>query len=507
MRRITFSRLGKQGRLGNQLFQITGTVGLGKKHGLDPVFPKWRYARYFHPHPDLRFGYHLKAHILRERSFHHHEWDIPSRGDVDIHGYLQSAKYFPAEDVIRFRSGFLRIIKEKHEKLLSRKTLGLQIRRGDYVNNPNYTQLTMGYFISAMEKHFPDWEERNIVIFSDDQEYCKVHFGNLPNVSFSRMNEVEDMALMSMMDGLIISNSSYGWWGAWFASQHGAKIVRPSRHVEGELAMKSNIKDLYPDEWLVHEWDSKIDLMDCTFTIPVSYDHPDREENLRLTLDQIGRDFVTNVIIQEQSGRSMKFEGFRKSKNVIEVLHFQSRTFHRTAMLNQMARHAKTPYIANWDADMLSPPMQLLMTLKALRSGGVDVCYPYDGVFARVPRKPWFQKIRETDIGTVKKSVFQGMTEGFVSVGGAVFANRESFLRAGGENEKFISYSPEDVERSERFPRLGLVVHRVKGPIYHMDHYVGVNSCKDNPYFAAGERELERIRRMTDDQLRKEFLK
>lgn len=506
MRKLTFSKLGKYGRLGNSMFQIAGTIGLARKHGMQAVFPKWKYARYFAPHRELVFSP-AKGSKLTEKHFHHHEWQIPSRGDVDISGYLQSEKYFHGECPLKFRSGFLRILREKHKALFTKPTLGIQIRRGDYVNNPNYAQLTMGYFISAMQKHFPDWQNRNVCFFCEDVQYAKLHFSCMPNAHFVEANDIDTLGLMTMMDGMIISNSSYGWWGAYFAEKNnGAKVVRPSRHLDGQLAKSNDTKDLYPDRWLVHEWDSKVDLMDCTFTIPVSYDHKDREDNLRLTLDQLGRDFVTNVLIQEQSGRLMKFEGFRSSKNVIGVLHFKSKVFHRTKMLNEMAREAKTPYVSNWDADVLVAPMQIVYTMMALRDGKSQMVFPYDGIFARMERNPWYNRVVSQDIGVARATKFHGMTEGFISVGGAVFFNREYFLKRGGENERFISYGAEDLERVERFKKMGAAIHRVRGPLFHINHFVGPDSCKENPFFAANEREYKRICKMNRSQLEKEFL-
>jgi len=86
---LSFSQLGQYGRLGNQLFQIASTMGLAEKHGTQAAFPEWAYEPYFEtpiPHGDMQ------PNPVRERFFHHHEWDLP--GNCDISGYLQSEKYF-----------------------------------------------------------------------------------------------------------------------------------------------------------------------------------------------------------------------------------------------------------------------------------------------------------------------------------------------------------------------------------------------------------------------------
>lgn len=502
-RKLTFSHLGKYGRLGNQLFQIASTMGIAKKNGMIAGFPRWKYARYFAPVPEL--GKPQKPTLLKERYYHHHDWQIPSRGDYEIQGYLQSEKYWEGEDCpVKLRKGFIRMVREKHAQILLKPAIGIHIRRGDYVGNANYKQLNMGYFLSALIEHFPDWESYNLVIFSDDMDYCRVHLSCLNNVFYTdRLNDIESLGLMSQMHGVIMSNSSFSWWGSYFAEQNGAKIVRPSKHFDGKLATQCDIRDLYPERWTVHDADSRIDLKDTTFTIPVAYDHPDREQNLALCLNHLGRDFVTNVMIEEQ-GKVMKFEHFRSYQNVIGVEHFKSTTFHRTAMLNNMAKFAKTDIVANWDADVLVPPMQIYLAVKAIRNGA-GMVYPYGGVFARMPRKIWLKKLQQQDIGVVRRTIFPGMTEGFESVGGAVLFHRETFLRFGGENENFISYGAEDVERAYRFPKLGVKMVRIPGALYHVDHWIGPNSSKENPHFDGNEREWARIQKLSEEKLRKEF--
>ena len=49
--KISFSQLGKHGRLGNQLFQIASTLGMAEKYGAEVVFPSWSYENYFDPIP------------------------------------------------------------------------------------------------------------------------------------------------------------------------------------------------------------------------------------------------------------------------------------------------------------------------------------------------------------------------------------------------------------------------------------------------------------------------
>ena len=168
---ISFSRLGRHGRLGNQLFQIMSTIGLAEKHGTGAVFPDWKYDKYFEqpiPHAGLN-----NPRVLKEQQFNHHEW--PVAGDCDILGYLQSEKYF-GHSRLKFNPGLLERLKRENHTLFEKETICVHIRRGDYVNNAAYVQLTPNYYISALLDNFPNWKECTLLFISDEIEYARTHY-------------------------------------------------------------------------------------------------------------------------------------------------------------------------------------------------------------------------------------------------------------------------------------------------------------------------------------------
>lgn len=175
--------------------------------------------------------------------------------------------------------------------------------------------------------------------------------------------------------------------------------------------------------------------------------------------------------------------------------------FHRTNMLNEMAKGCQTEIVINWDADIIISPMQIFQAVEAIRNGD-DLVYPYDGTFARMPRT-WFPLIQKNlDIGVVRNTNFNGISnKKRDSFGGAVIWNKKSFFSIGGENEKFVSFGAEDLERYSRAVKLGLKVSRVKGNLYHIDHFIGVNSSTRNPYFRINRAEYEKVNRMSKEEL------
>src|SRR5690606_35950519 len=142
--------------------------------------------------------------------------------------------------------------------------------------------------------------------------------------------------------------------------------------------------------------------------------------------------------------------------------------------------------------DVIIPPLQLYEAVKAIRDGA-DVVYPYDGRFARVPRSYYHNIFQKKDIG-VCVGKFKGTGENDkLSVGGAVLFNRQSYFDGGGENERFISFGPEDRERYYRFTTLGYDVRRVPGRLFHIDHWRGKNSSMKNPFYNDGAMEWQLV--------------
>lgn len=512
---ITFTKLGRHGRLGNQLFQIAATIGIARKNKDEYVFPNWQYSKYFKKPHRVHTGLIKPTLIYNEPHFHYKEVDLGPRYLNDLFGYFQSEKYWSeavqeVKDQFQFTDEFklsasTKFLSYNQVEVLKGEVIAISIRRGDYVNNPAYAQLSVTWYYKALETHFPKWKTDNtIIIFSDDIEYCKLHFGNYENVLYAsntfnnndkskywdeNKSAVEQLCLMSMCDHFIIANSTFSWWGAYLGEKAHSKVIRPEELFAGKMKANNNIKDHYPERWIIHS-DDRIDLSDVTFMIPVCFDHSDRLENMALNVCMLQRSFKTNIIVGENFS-----DRFRKYENYGCIYKkFNYSAFHRTRMLNEMAKMSSTPIVANWDADVFISPLQILQSVESIRNG-TDMIFPYDGRFARVPRMPYFKLLEKTlDVGMFGNKLFKGMmADDRLSVGGAIFFNKESFFHGGGENENFVSYGPEDVERDLRFRRLGYKVERTTGPLYHLDHWRGPDSKSHNKFHKRNHEELDLI--------------
>ena len=91
-----------------------------------------------------------------------------------------------------------------------------------YSENPFYVNLIDdGYYARAMHR-FP---KERFLIFSDDIEWCKKAFKDLPCDFSEGKTAEEDLKLMAGCKGIVMANSSLSWWGAYLGKHE--KVIYP----------------------------------------------------------------------------------------------------------------------------------------------------------------------------------------------------------------------------------------------------------------------------------------
>lgn len=248
---ITFSKLGKKGNLGNQLFQIASTISLAEKYGHDYFFPKWDYSEYFKNNFPV-FEKDESFEIIKEKSFSYYQWDL-GKNNYDLDGWLQSEKYFNkkrVKEIFEFGNISEQVLLDYHF-LFTKKTILVSIRRGDFIRHPYYFQLSHLYYFKAITFNFPDWTECNIIFTSDDISYCKKHFSFMKNSFFlENLTAIDQLILGSKCDHFVISNSTFSWWIAWLGEKQNSIIVRPIKNFRGKFAEENNDSDYFPQRWI-----------------------------------------------------------------------------------------------------------------------------------------------------------------------------------------------------------------------------------------------------------------
>lgn len=245
------------GGVGNMLFTIATTYSISREFNLNQVL-SLNHIGTLHTSPDKYLNNIFRKlqvvenvddyHIVTETGFTYSPIKIPTARNVKLFGYFQSEKYFLKfrNEILELLSPTEEILNEIHIKyghLYKNKTLSLHIRRGNYVNLSNiYPTVTINYCYKALE-YFPDY---NVLVFSDDIEYCKTMFKNKNFYFIENDRDIIDLYMMSLCDHNIISNSTFSWWGAWLNKKKNKVICPLKWFVENNY----DSKDIIPDSWI-----------------------------------------------------------------------------------------------------------------------------------------------------------------------------------------------------------------------------------------------------------------
>ena len=115
--------------------------------------------------------------------------------------------------------------------------VAMHLRFGDYSDDPNtksYYGLTKAsYYVLAYEELNKNISNKlEVLVVTDDVEKAKKTINN-ENCNtlvtyVSNKSAIDDLFEISRSSHVVMSNSTFSWWGAWFAHKsHGAKIVYP----------------------------------------------------------------------------------------------------------------------------------------------------------------------------------------------------------------------------------------------------------------------------------------
>lgn len=248
---VTFGSLGKMGRLGNQMFQIASTIGIAKDNGHTYGFMPWLYSQYFKNQLPLITASSIWD--ISEKGFTYNRFNL-SKEDYAINGYLQSPKYWEGneQEILKYfefnKKSFPFELQLTGSQIFfeNDSLVAMHVRRGDYLNIPDYhTNLTVEYYNEAL-KHF---EGKRVCIFSDDIEWCAQTFTHERFFFSHEEKDINDLFLMSHFKNIIIANSSFSWWAAYLNQYTKDKKVIAPRNWFGPKCGHST-EDLIPKSWL-----------------------------------------------------------------------------------------------------------------------------------------------------------------------------------------------------------------------------------------------------------------
>lgn len=259
--------------LGNQLFSIFAGISKAidekREYSVYPIYNTFRKFFFNNFLKSLLFKVNPNPQVKEDEIYnepHFHYSPIPDNCKL-IKGYFQSPKYF--------HHNRYRIIKELEiDKYLNKnkfdfKAIGVHLRFGDFTfNQGNHLVMKPQYYMDAisklLEKLGDDYKNYKFIVFGekDDNDIIDDYItifneffnGKIEFIKFydlhKNLNNYEELCYMSSCSHLVISNSTFSWWGAYLSDSPDKIVICPKKWFGVNLVKVNDTKDLYPIEWI-----------------------------------------------------------------------------------------------------------------------------------------------------------------------------------------------------------------------------------------------------------------
>lgn len=225
----------------------------------------WKVIRLSWFFPNYYLDYHLRDLLPKRKTMYTEPADDRAFKDSALEnvknryyfGFWQDHRYYDGikEELIKAFKFKLSLSSRNTETMrmisTSENSVGIHVRRGDYVTHPAYKDIcTIEYYQHAIELINTRLSCPSFYIFSNDIDWCRSNIEPLLNgynvqyVDWNKGNEsYVDMQLMSQCKNLIIANSSFSWWAA-YLNPRNPFVIAPDKWVNKKLTFRVQL-----DEW------------------------------------------------------------------------------------------------------------------------------------------------------------------------------------------------------------------------------------------------------------------
>jgi hypothetical protein len=179
-------------------------------------------------------------------------------------GYFNSYKYFDEirDVLLREFAPKEELSTQTHEmirQIEDTPSVGLHIRRGDYVTDPGVERCVAGIITDQYYRNAVAYLRQHIIdphfyVFSDDMPWVKIHFQIPGTVTYVDINPpergFEDLWMLSRCrHNIAAGGSTFSWWAA-YLNRHPDKIVVRTGNISND-PLYNHPEDYFPPEWIV----------------------------------------------------------------------------------------------------------------------------------------------------------------------------------------------------------------------------------------------------------------
>jgi len=257
---------------GNVMFQIACVSALAWDNNYIATFPVIKDFYEILKHKKFKndniyrnvntFNINIKKSIGVKQGYH----KIKLTNNLEIKSYFNCYKYFHKYrdrilDMFSIDSNSMKYIDNKYDIFNKDNiNISIHIRRGDFVViantwNKDYL-LDDSYYYNSLNYIDKKINNYNLLIFSDDIEYCKknLNFESKNRKVYFMENNLDyiDLWMMSLCNHNIINKSTFSWWGAYLNKNNDKIVIAPKTNIFLEKKNKKElIKSFYFDNWII----------------------------------------------------------------------------------------------------------------------------------------------------------------------------------------------------------------------------------------------------------------
>jgi hypothetical protein len=270
---ILHKKWGEVLRMGNFMFKYASLLGLSKRYDTELVIPNHYMFDYFENKIKIDENLPYDKEITERNFFYDIDFfdsisdDIKSKNiNFTLSTFLQSYKYWEehkdyVHSMLRFKPSEIDKIKKKYSEALSKKTIGISIRRGDFVNHGTFFQINLDFYLKSLNDYFPNIEEYNIIAFCDDYSWIRQNLkldnvyyadGDFVGVNFKN-DPFEQLILGSLCENFIIGNSTFSWWLAYLSkncNNSNGIVIHSGKNFKGFMEQNFRKEDFYHPSWI-----------------------------------------------------------------------------------------------------------------------------------------------------------------------------------------------------------------------------------------------------------------